>query len=149
MRHLVIGVICTVFIISIATSAAADDPAGIIKTFKGAASIVRQERVVPAAGGLKIFKGDTVKTGPDGSLGIIFEDDTLLSLGPNSEVVLNEYIFAPAQGNMSIVIRMIKGTVAYLSGIIAKLSPQSVKFETPTATLGVRGTRFFAQVTEK
>jgi hypothetical protein len=149
MRHLVIGLLCAVFVISIAASATADDPAGIVKTIKGTASIVHQEKMVPAAGGQKIFKGDIVKTGPDGSLGIIFEDDTLLSLGPNSEVVINEYIFAPAQGNMSIVIRMIKGTAAYLSGIIAKLSPQSVKFETPTATLGVRGTRFCAQVVEK
>jgi hypothetical protein len=149
MRHLTIGVICALFIISLAASAAADSPAGIVKTAKGVASIVRQEKVVPAAGGQRIFKGDIVTTGPDGSLGIIFEDDTLLSLGPNSEVVINEYIFAPAQGNLSIVIRMIKGTAAYLSGIIAKLSPQSVKFETPTATLGVRGTRFCAQVVEK
>jgi hypothetical protein len=149
MRHLAIGVMCAVFIICIATSAAADDPAGIVKTVKGAASIMRQEKVTPAAGGQKIFKGDTVKTGPDGSLGIIFEDDTLLSLGPNSEVIINEYVFAPAHGNMSIVIRMLKGTAAYLSGIIAKLSPQSVKFETPTATLGVRGTSFCAQVIEK
>jgi hypothetical protein len=149
MRHLMIGAMCALLIISIAISAAADDPAGIVKTIKGTASIVRQEKVVTAASGLKIFQGDTVKTGPGGSLGIIFEDDTLLSLGPNSEVTINEYIFAPAQGNMSIVIRMIKGTAAYLSGIIAKLSPQSVKFETPTATLGVRGTRFCVQVAEK
>ncbi len=149
MRHLVIGVICAVFIISVADFAAADNPAGIVKTLKGAASIARQEKVVPASGGQKIFKGDTIKTGPDGSLGIIFEDDTLLSLGPNSEVVIDEYVFAPAQGNMSIVTRMIKGTATYLSGIIAKLSPQSVKFETPTATLGIRGTKFCVQVEEK
>ena len=149
MRHLVIGFLCAVFIFSIATSATADDPAGIIKTVQGTASIVRQEKVVPAAYGQKIFKGDTLKTGPDGSLGIIFEDDTLLSLGPKSEVVIDEYIFAPAQSNMSIVIRMIKGTASYLSGIIAKLSPQSVKFVTPTATLGIRGTSFFAEVEEK
>ncbi len=149
MRHLAIGVMCVLFIISVATSAAADDPAGIVKTVKGASSIVHQGKLGPATCGQKIFMGDTVKTGPDGSLGMIFEDDTLLSLGPNSEIIINEYIFAPAQGNMSVVIRMIKGTAAYLSGIIAKLSPQSVRFETPTATLGVRGTRFCAQVMEE
>jgi hypothetical protein len=149
MRHLLIGVMCAVFVISIVASAAADDPAGIIKTIKGAASIMRQEKVVSAADGQKIFKGDTIKTGPSGSLGIIFADDTLLSLGPNSEVVIDEFVFAPAQGNMSIVTRMIKGTASYLSGIIAKLSPQSVKFETPTATLGIRGTKFCVQVEEK
>ncbi|MBP1735686.1 MAG: putative exported protein [Deltaproteobacteria bacterium] len=148
MKHLVICVICIFFVISVAASASADNPAGVVKTIKGAASIVRQEKVVSAAYGQKIFSGDTIKTGPDGSLGIIFEDDTLISLGPNSEIIINEFVFAPAQGNMSIVTRMIKGTVTYLSGIIAKLSPQSVKFETPTATLGIRGTRFYAQVEE-
>ena len=148
MKHLVICVICVFFVISVATSAAADNPAGVIKTINGAASIVHQDKVTSAAYGQKIFKGDTIITGPDGSLGIIFEDDTLISLGPNSEIVINEYVFAPAQGNMSIVTRMIKGTVTYLSGIIAKLSPNSVKFETPTATLGIRGTKFYAQVEE-
>ncbi len=148
MKHLVICVISAFFIISIAASVYADNPAGVVKTIKGAASIIRQEKSIPAAFGQKIFKGDTIKTGSDGSLGIIFEDDTLISLGPNSEIIINEFVFAPAQGSLSIVTRMIKGTATYLSGIIARLSPQSVKFETPTATLGIRGTRFYVQVEE-
>lgn len=148
MKHFVICVIGAFFIISFAASVYADNPAGVVKTIKGTASVIREEKSIPALFGQKIFKGDTLKTGADGSLGIIFEDDTLISLGPNSEIVINEYIFAPAQGNLSIVTRMIKGTATYLSGIIAKLSPQSVKFETPTATLGIRGTRFYVQVEE-
>jgi hypothetical protein len=149
MKPFVIGLVCSLCVMWVAVPAMADNPAGIVKTVKGAASVVHQEKAVPATGGQRVFKGDVVRTGPDGSLGIVFEDDTLLSLGPNSEVVIDEYVFAPAQGNMSIATRMMKGTASYLSGIIAKLSPQSVKFETPTATLGIRGTRFCVQVEEK
>ena len=89
---------------------------------------------------------DTLQTGSDGALGVIFKDDTVLSLGPDSLLVIDEFVFAPMEGELSIVTRMLKGTVAYLSGVIAKLSPESARFETPMATLGIRGTRFVAEV---
>ena len=47
---------------------------------------------------------------------------------------------------MSIITRLLKGTSAYLSGIIGKLSPESVRFETPVASIGIRGTKFAVSV---
>jgi hypothetical protein len=41
---------------------------------------------------------------------------------------------------------MLKGTAAYLSGLISKLSPDSAHFKTPTASIGIRGTKFVARV---
>jgi hypothetical protein len=127
-------------------SNAADDPAGSIKTTKGAASIIRQNQVISAQIGTKIFMGDSLKTGPDGSLGMIFKDDTLLSIGPQSEIIISEFLFSPAEGKLSIVTRLLKGTAAYLTGIIGKLSPESVRFETPVANIGIRGTKFVVKV---
>ena len=121
-------------------------PSGSIKTVKGTAVIVRQNQTHPARVGEKIFKNDSFKTGPDGAMGMIFKDDTLLSLGPNTEVTINEFLFSPGEGKLSLVTRLIKGTVAYLSGIIAKLSPESVRFETPVGNVGIRGTKFAVMV---
>jgi hypothetical protein len=51
-------------------------------------------------------------------------------------------VFAPARQHYGFVLRLIAGTMEYLSGLTAKLSPDSMQIETPTATIGVRGTRF-------
>jgi len=148
MRHFIW--LISVFLMTFVTLAAASDgPIGSIKTTKGTASIVKQEKVILAKSGERIFEGDILRTGADGSLGVIFKDDTLLSLGPNSELAIDEFLFAPAQGKLSFVTRMLRGTAAYLSGIIAKLSPESVRFETPVGSVGIRGTKFVVKIDEK
>lgn len=149
MRSLIIVIILLTSTFYGVASAASDSEVARVKTFTGSASIGRQEKTIPASREEKIFKGDTLRTGADGTLGIIFKDDTCLSLGPGSAVVIDEFLFAPAQGKFALVIRMIKGTAAYLSGVIAKLSPQSIRFETPVATVGIRGTKFLVQIDDE
>jgi len=141
MVKTVLSLIVALFFLS-TLAQATELPVGSIKTVKGTALIVRQNQTLTARMGGKIFKNDSFKTGPDGALGMIFKDDTLLSLGPNTEVTINEFLFSPAEGKLSLVTRLIKGTVVYLSGVIAKLSPESVRFETPVGNVGIRGTKF-------
>jgi len=121
----------------------------IVQKTSGTAAIIRQGQTISATVGLGIFENDTLRTGPDGSIGVIFTDDTLLSLGPESVLVIDKFVFAPREGKFSIVLRMIKGTAAYLSGLISKLAPDSAHFETPTASIGIRGTRFVVRVEGK
>ena len=128
------------------SSADASVPVAIVKKISGSATVVRQGQPIPATNGLEIWENDTPRTGSNGSIGIVFNDDTFLSLGPESILVIDEFVFAPKQGKFSIVIRMLKGTAAYLSGLISRLSPESAHFKTPTASIGIRGTKFVAKV---
>lgn len=128
------------------SSVNASSPIAIVKKMGGAATVLRQECTISATIGLEIWKNDTIRTGPNGSIGIVFNDDTFLSLGPESTLIIDEFVFAPKQGNFSIVIRMLKGTAAYLSGLISKLAPESAHFNTPTASIGIRGTKFAVKV---
>ena len=123
-----------------------ESPAGKAKTIKGNVSIIRDGRQIPVSVGDRFFQKDTIRTGVESSVGIIFEDNTILSLGPESEVVIDEYVFAPEKGLFSMIARMVKGTASYLSGIIGHQSPESVKFRTPEATIGIRGTHFLVKV---
>jgi hypothetical protein len=125
---------------------ATDAPVGSDNKLKGAASIIRQNQVIPAQIGEKIYKMDSLKTGRNGSVGVIFKDDTLLSIGPQSEIIISEFLFSPAEGKLSMITRLLKGTAVYLTGIIAKLSPESVRFETPVANIGIRGTKFAVKI---
>jgi hypothetical protein len=123
-------------------------PVGSIRTLKGTALVERQNQKLAAKIGDKIFIGDTLKTDSEGSLGIIFKDNSLLSLGPNTILTVKEFLFSPAEGKLSLVARLLKGTMASLSGIIAKLSPESVRLETPVGNVGIRGTKFAVKIQE-
>jgi hypothetical protein len=116
-------------------------PAGRIKISSGSVSIVRAGATIPAHVGQVVFEADTLKTGTDGRLGLTLKDDTRLSLGPSSEIRLDRFAYAPAEGRLGFVLNVVRGAAAYVSGRIAKLAPDSVRLVTPAAIVGVRGTR--------
>jgi hypothetical protein len=145
MKRIMLSVI-TLFLFCPSFVHASATPVGSIRTLKGKATIIRNKNAVETKIGSRVFQKDSLKTGADGSIAIVFKDDTLLSIGPNSEVVIKEFLFSPAEGKLSIITRLIKGTSAYISGIIGKLSPESVRFETPVADIAIRGTKFAVAV---
>ena len=120
--------------------------AGRIKVASGSAFIVRAGGLVPAQVGQVVLEADGLRTGADGRLGITLKDDTRVSLGPGSEVRLDRFVYAPAEGQMGLVLRIIRGVAAYVSGRIAKLAPDSIRLETPAAIVGVRGTTLAIRV---
>jgi hypothetical protein len=79
-------------------------------------------------------------------LGITLKDDTRLSLGPSSEVRLDRFLFVPAEGRLGLVLNVVRGVMAYVSGRIAKLAPDSIRLGTPAAVVGVRGTTLALRV---
>jgi hypothetical protein len=114
--------------------------AGRIKVSTGAAFVVRDGAQIPAQVGQIVYEADGLRTGGDGKVGITLNDDTRLSLGPNSELKLERFTYAPAESGFGLVLRFVRGVSTYVSGRIAKLAPDSVRLETPAAIIGVRGT---------
>lgn len=119
---------------------------GGIKTSTGDAVIVRDGQRLPAKVGAQVRRNDVLVTGQDGSLGVTFRDETRMSIGPNTEIALDQYVFAPEQESYSLVTRITRGTLFYVSGLIAKLSPENAKVVTPGGTIGSRGTTFVVRV---
>lgn len=126
--------------------AAAETFVGIVKSIEGGAVIKRDTETIKATKGMHVIKGDTVATDANGAIGLVFSDDTLISMGPNTELVIDDYLFQPSDKKLSFVARIIRGTVAFLSGQIAKLSPERVQLVMPAATVGVRGTHVLIKV---
>jgi hypothetical protein len=121
-------------------------PAGRIKVVSGAVFVVRGSAEMPAQPGQEVFQADGIRTGRDGRVGITLHDDTRLSLGPASELRLDRFAYAPADGLFGLVVRVSRGVAAYVSGRIAKLAPDSIRLETPAAIVGVRGTTLAIRV---
>jgi hypothetical protein len=130
------------FVVASVTPIFAQQPAaaGRIKVSSGAAFIVRGGTQVPAKAGESVFESDVLRTGADGRLGVTLKDDTRVSLGPASEVRVDKFVYAPSEGNLALALKVVRGVAAYVSGRIAKLSPDAVRLETPAAIVGVRGT---------
>lgn len=140
-------VLAGVAVVSIlASSPLYAEQAGMVKVSKGTVSIEREGRKLAAGVGTPVEVADRVRTGADGSVGVTLRDNTLLSAGPNSLIVIDRFAYdsVTQDGKMSVGVR--KGTLAVASGRIAKRTPESVDFHTPTSILGVRGTEFVIEV---
>ncbi len=131
-----------VLILSALATLASAAEIGQIKVSKGEVTIERAGGVLPGAVGTRLQTSDTIKTGADGSVGITMDDDSLLSAGPNSALSLDRYAFDPTTNQGRFDAALNKGTLAVISGRIAKQAPDAMTVRTPTAILGVRGTEF-------
>ena len=82
-------------------------------------------------------------------MGVTLKDNTVLSSGPDSDISIDDYAYAPSQDALRLSLRISKGTLHYISGVIAKLRPEAVDIKTPTGIIGVRGTEFAVLVDPK
>jgi hypothetical protein len=85
-----------------------------------------------------VYRGDVIKTGADGRVGINFADDSSFNLSSNASMEMNEFVYNPAGKSNSTLISLAKGTFTFVAGNVAKTG--SMKVDTPVATLGIRGT---------
>lgn len=119
---------------------------GQIKTSKGDVSIERGSATLPGTVGTRLEAADVLRTGADGSAGVTMSDNSLLSIGPNSVLSLDAYRFDTTTHQGQFDAKLSKGSLAVVSGKIAKQSPDAMKVRTPASVLGVRGTEFVVEV---
>jgi len=144
MRHFVAVAVLALA----ATGFARADDVGQVKLTKGTVHVERDGKRLPAAVGMAIRQSDTLVTGADGSAGVTFSDNSLLSTGPNSVLVVERYTFDTTTHAGAFDASLKKGTLAVVSGKMVKQSPGSMRVRTPAAIMGVRGTEFVVQVDE-
>jgi len=137
---------CAVALAAAAVASAAAEDIGQVKVARGTVTIERAGAQLPGSAGMRLQRADVVTTGADGSVGITMSDNSLVSAGPNSAIALDRYEFDPTthQGRFDASLR--KGSLAVVSGRIAKQSPDAMTVRTPAAVLGVRGTEFAVHV---
>jgi hypothetical protein len=120
---------------------------GRIKTVKGSVHIERAGRPESALVGTGVRQADVLVTGPDGAVGITLADDTLLSAGPNSVLAIERFVYDGVRPG-ALEAALTKGTLAVVSGRIAKQAPDAMRVKTPAAILGVRGTEFVVRASD-
>jgi len=123
--------------------------AGTVKIARGQVTVERGEARHAARPGFKVEAGDRIATGADGQVGITLDDNTLLSAGPNAVLTIERFAFDSTTHAGVLDAALTRGTLAVTSGKIAKQSPEAVRFRTPNAILGVRGTTFVIDAGQK
>jgi hypothetical protein len=124
------------------------DDVGQIKTMAGTVQLEREGKRLPAQVGMPVRQADTLVTGSDGTAGVTFTDNSLLSVGPNSVLAIDQYAFNTTTHAGRFDASLKKGTLAVISGKMVKQSPEAMRVHTPTSIMGVRGTDFVVKVSE-
>jgi len=119
---------------------------GRVKAVTGAATIMRGKTVVPAAPGVTLDVADVLVTGKDGRIGVTFIDNSRFAVGPNSRVSLTKFDFDDTTHKGSSLTTVDRGSLAIVSGQIAKENRDEMKVRTPTSLLAARGTKFVVDV---
>lgn len=121
---------------------------GIAAAVSGTVEIVRTGQVGRIAGsGDAIFLGDEVATDDSGTLQILLLDQTVFTIGPNSAVVIDEFVYDPATDAGRLKARITRGVFRFVTGKIARKNPSDMEVRLPIGTIGVRGTIVAGEVT--
>lgn len=124
------------------------DGIGKIKTISGQVAIERAGKIITPAVGDSVYQTDKVITGKDGSVGMLFDDDSRISAGPDSVLALDKFVFDSSTNEGNFDVSMKKGTLSVISGKLTQKMPGALKVKTPAAILAVRGTEFSVKVDE-
>lgn len=119
---------------------------GMVKAVKGQAFVVTAGHAAPASIGMLVHQNDDLVTDGDGALGVTFIDNTTLSLGANSKLIMTAYAFEPRAHRFAFAATLAKGSLMWVSGRMTELAPDAVALYTPFGTIGVHGTRFLVKV---
>ena len=122
------------------------ESAGRVKTLVGSAMVARDSSTLVVVIGQRVFPGDRISTSPGSYVGVTLHDDTQLTIGPGSEVLIREFEVNASSYAGGLAVSFLKGTARVITGIIAKHTPQRVNFSTPTMTIGIRGTDFIVDL---
>ncbi|MEO8856993.1 MAG: FecR domain-containing protein [Burkholderiaceae bacterium] len=141
-RRVSLAVVCT----ALAARASWADDSGTAKIVHGDVRVERTGGSVPLHVGDPVQEKDRIVVSAGGSAGITLRDDTRISVGPNSTLVINRFNFDSKTQEGDVDTSILSGTMRYITGLVGRLNPGSVRVATKTATIGVRGTDFIVEV---
>ena len=114
---------------------------GVTAAVKGTVKIATGSSVGQVVeSGRPIFLGDVVSTDAQSHLQILLLDETVFTIGPNSSMVIDRFVYDPATSTGKVGARVLKGIFRFVTGKIAKKNPKDMEVKLPSGTIGIRGT---------
>lgn len=136
-----------IFVFSVSNLFAVDKVAKI-RSLNGDVNIQRGSQTILAKLGTIVMLSDIINTSKRSSVGLVFDDNTMVTLGENTIFYVSKYVYNPQKSEYAFEGEVKKGKVLYNSGKIAKIASNNVSVKTPTAIIGVKGTKFIVEVNQ-
>jgi hypothetical protein len=129
-----------------AASALADKRIGAVvqRHYNGATGLLPTAESQDLLFDYDVFAGETVKTPPNGSTVIRFQDKTQIQVGGNSSLVIDRYVYDPSSGTGDLAVRFGTGLFRFITGELK--NKEDAKLTTPVSSLTIRGTKFILYV---
>ncbi len=118
---------------------------GIITAVQGQVTVLDSAGTFDAVEGTPVKLGDTIETGEESGVKILFDDDSLFSLGDNTSVVISEFIYTPQERKS--ISNITKGKMrAIIKGVQSRNT--EIEIKTPNGVAGIKGTTLYADADE-
>ena len=131
-----------IFVILTFTSVANASNNSFVGVIGAAIGDIKNQKNESLSNGSKIFFGDTIISKSKSNAQILFLDQTVLTLGEETELTIDEFVYDPNSQDGSFVSTVKTGTVKFITGQISKKNPDNLEVKVPAGTLGARGTEF-------
>ena len=131
-----------IFVILTFTSVANASNNSFVGVIGAAIGNIKNQKNESLSNGSKIFFGDTIISKSKSNAQILFLDQTVLTLGEETELTIDEFVYDPNSQDGSFVSTVKTGTVKFITGQISKKNPDNLEVKVPAGTLGARGTEF-------
>ncbi len=118
-----------------------------IVALKGEATIYRNGETIEINRNSVLKEKDIIKTKDNSKIQILFKDETIISIGKNSEFVIDDYSFEN-KDNVKAEFSMVKGVFRTITGKIGKISPENFNLKTKSASIGIRGTQIVTDISD-
>ena len=142
MKKILSPIILLFFVFNIGQADAKIDISKQLVGIVGAVSGTAKAGTRELKAGDKVYLNETIYAGIDSGTQILLLDQSTFTIGSDSEVVMDTFIYNPATNDGKIVANVKKGSLKIISGLISKKNPDSLTVNVPEGTLGSRGTEF-------
>lgn len=141
--HLLLSVLFLTVLMIAPTAHAQNPDVGTVTQLQAEATLIRQGRTLPLQQGSAIQKNDEITSSDDARVEITFSDGTTLTMGENSRLVIDEFLFEPDNSLGTIILNVLEGPFRFITGSIGKMTDKRAEVRTTSATIGIRGTDFW------
>ncbi len=124
------------------------DDSGTAKFVRGDVRVERAGSSVPLQVGDPVQEKDRIIAASGASAGITLRDDTRISIGSNSTLVINRFSFDSKTQEGAVDTSILSGTMRYITGLVGRLHHGSVRVATRSVTIGIRGTDFIVEAAD-
>ena len=142
------GLVFAALLAGSAPAALGADQAGVSAGVRGEVALLRPQVGVgrQVVSGESIFLQDAIQSGSRSGMQILLLDETVFTIGPDSELVVDEFVYDPKTGAGKVSAQVTKGVFRFVTGRVAKQQPSDMNVKLPSGTIGVRGTMVAGRV---